>query len=137
MLLTYEQTEYLRKCSYMTAASAVYCLWQGHYNLVAVPGGVFLTSQFYWGNPTSQIRRYIDITYVLSALTYQSIISRNACYILYYLIITGCGIACYPVSWYYYNREQFWPSTYWHSGTHTLAVLANFILYSGYINPAI
>ena len=64
-------TNIIYRVSYFSLVSATYALYRGHYDLVLVPGGVFLTSIQYWSDPTNVTKRYIDMTYVTSALIYQ------------------------------------------------------------------
>jgi hypothetical protein len=134
IILLPEQSFFIWRLSFLSLFSFFYSIYQGHYNLCFVPGGVFITSINYWYKPDYSWRRYLDIFYVKSALIYQIIKARNAEYaFLYYLILT-ISILFYPLGIYFYKKKLYWYSTYAHSCIHIIANIANIILYSGYIN---
>lgn len=76
---------------------------------------------------------------VLISLLYQNYkaycLCRNVkynrvCGLLYYFIIfMACSF--YPVSNYYYKKEQYGLSTFYHSLVHVFGNIANVVLYSG------
>ena len=47
-----------------------------------------------------------------------------------YYITVSMALALYPISIYYYNKKQYWYSTYAHCMVHIIANVSNFILYS-------
>jgi hypothetical protein len=109
----------------------MYALYRGHYALAPVPGGVFLTSINYWGNPGDAWRRQLDMVYVVAAFLYQSFLAREAQYATAYYLLSSIGLASYPIGWLAYLRGDIWLSVYIHSIIHMAGNLANVALYSG------
>ena len=108
-------------------------LYKGHYDLVLVPGGVFLTSINYWHKPDYSWRRYVDMVYVKMAVSYQMYRAYNAENARLYYFILFFSIFCYKIGNYYYKKKMYWHSTYSHSMLHIIANLSNFVLYAGTI----
>jgi len=98
-----------------------------------VPGGVFLTSLAYWGNPHSSLCKTIDITYVLSSFLYQCYYAYSADHSAAYFTLSVLTMCFYPASYYYYNRGYLWESVYIHSCFQVMANITLFVLYSGKI----
>lgn len=73
------------------------------------------------------------MTYVILAFLYQSILAREAQYASAYYLLSGVGLASYPIGWYAYLQGDVWRSVYIHSIIHMAGNIANVILYSGYI----
>ena len=131
-----DQYNYLWKTSWLSLISALYAFYHGHYDMVLVPGGVFLTSINYWRKPDYSWRRYADMCYVTGALSYQMLRSCKSQYGGVYVILTTVSaIYFYPLGIYYFTRGKYWHSAYAHSMIHILGNVANIILYSGYIEP--
>ncbi len=56
-------------------------------------------------------------------------------YALLYYLTTLTSIYFFYIDVYYYNKRNYWYSTYAHCMLHLIANIANIILYSGYIVP--
>jgi hypothetical protein len=121
------------RISYFSLLSALYAYYRSHYRLVVVPGSVFLTSINYWRKPEYSWRRDLDITVVKLALLYQCYMAQNSQYSKEYYTIVLVGCLCYPVGVYYYNKKDYWRSTFFHSLVHLLGNISNIVLYSGSI----
>lgn len=135
LILSYEQSYFIWKASFLSLFSAIYALHNGYYDLALVPGGIFLTSINYWRKPDYSWRRHLDMGYVKCALTYQMIRAYNAEYAKLYYATLFAGVCFYPLGIHFYRRKLFWHSTYAHSMIHVVANVSNVILYSGYIVP--
>jgi hypothetical protein len=132
-----EQSRFIWKVSWMSLYSSLYAIQRRHYSVAMVPGGVFLTSIYYWRNPDySSWRRKLDMSYIGASLIYQTIRAYNSENSkMYYFIMIG-AVCCYPMSYHFYYKKQYWKSTYFHSMVHVVANIANIVLYSGHILPA-
>lgn len=128
-----EQSKMIYNLSFLSLGSFVYALYNGHYDLSICPGGVFLTSIYYWVHPDYSWRRYLDMTYVIMALSYQLYRARSSQYMIPYYSMVCSAVSMYPLGIYYYKKKQYWNSTYAHCALHILANIANIILYSGWI----
>lgn len=124
-------TNIIYRVSHFSLVSATYALYRGHYDLVLVPGGVFLTSIQYWSDPTNITKRYIDITYVTSALIYQIIRARNFDNAIWYYGVVSLAMGMYPIGVYLHQNGRDEESTFFHCLVHILGNLSNFVLYSG------
>jgi hypothetical protein len=119
--------------SWSSLPAGIYALTRGYYDLSAVPLGVFATSLMYWTKPERySCRRYLDMTYVGTALLYQGIRSVGAEHMIWYYIVLCIALCCYPVSEFYHDRHS-WAAALFHGGIHVFGNVANVILYSGYI----
>ena len=96
-----------------------------------VPGGVFLTSISYWGNPNSKVRKVVDMIYVKSAFVYQTYYASTSQFSREYYLLSLITILCYPASWYLYQTKKMWASVYMHAFMHFLANCACILLYAG------
>lgn len=96
-----------------------------------VPGGVFLTSISYWGNPNSKMRKVVDMITVKSAFVYQTYYASLSQFEREYYLLSLVTILCYPASWYLYQTKKMWASVYMHALMHFLANCACILLYSG------
>ena len=134
LIFTPDKSKYLFRISWLSLFSSIYAIKCGHYDMAVVPGGIFLTSINHWRNPAFiSWRRTCDIYYVRAGLLYQLIRSYNAQYAKKYYLCTLLGISFFPVSWYYYNKRQYWKSVISHGMLHAICNVANVILYTGYI----
>lgn len=129
------QYVFIWRFSFVSLISAIYALYNNYYDIAIVPGGVFVTSITYWWKPNKSWRRNIDILYVKIALFYQIIRAIGADYALLYYLTTLTSIYFFYIGVYYYNKRNYWYSTYAHCMLHLIANIANIILYSGYIVP--
>ena len=131
-----DQCALIRKMSILSLLSAIYAIYNSHYDLALVPGGIFLTTLIYWKNPRyDSWQRIVDITYVSLGLLYQLIRAYNSEYYKLYYIVIFVSLLFYPISFYYYNKKLYWYSTYAHIMLHIGANISNIILYSGTIDP--
>lgn len=128
-ILLPEQSYFIWKISHLSLFTALYALYTGHYDLAICPGGVYLTSILYWRYPDYSWRRYLDMSYVTFAVSYQSIRAYNAKHANLYYATMGASMCFYPIGVYYYNKHKYWHSTYAHSMLHLGANIANMILY--------
>jgi len=133
LVLYPEYSNVLFKASFLSLGSALYALAKGHCYIGIVPLGVFLTSINYWRKPDYSWRRYLDMTYVHFAFSYQLYLARNAEYGRYYYAISFLSAGFYQIGLIYYKRKDYWRSTYAHTGLHIVSNVANVILYSGKI----
>ena len=130
-----DQSNLLWRTSCISIFSSIYAVYQKHYILSLLPAGVFLTSINYWRHPDYSWRRYADITFVNFAITYQTYyaFSHDAEHFVISMVIMGAAAQFYLIGIYFYVIEQYWLSTYCHSGLHLLANISIIILYSGKI----
>lgn len=129
-----DQSNYLWRLSWLSFASGIYGITQGHYDLAVVPLGVWITSINYWRKPDYSWRRYADITYVHVSLIYQLLRSIEAQYRIPYWIVLGVAVGFYPIGCYFHqtgDNRGGWPSTICHGMVHIFGNISNFILYSG------
>lgn len=128
-----DKTQYMciYRISYLSLLSFAYALYRTHYHLALVPGSVFLTSIHYWKYPTYSYRRYLDMVVVKISLFYQLYTAWNAEYGNAYYTIMTVALAFYPLGVYYYNKKDYWNSTYAHMLLHLLANIGNIVLYAG------
>jgi len=132
-----EQCKIIYNLSYVSLFSAVYAIYNNQYLLACCPGGVFFTSIYYWSKPTfDSPRRYIDIGYLSSSLSYQLYRAYYSQYMAQYYAIMICAVSFYPLGYYYYNRNRYWESTYAHCMIHIVANIGNIVLYSGEFMPS-
>jgi hypothetical protein len=132
-ILEKEQYIVLYRVSYLSLFSALYAFYRTHYHLVIVPGSVFLSSIHYWKKPDYSYRRYLDMAVVKSAVIYQHYMAYNAQYANTYYAILYIAMLSYPIAIYYYNKKDYWASTYAHMILHIIANIGNIVLYSGYV----
>lgn len=85
------------------------------------------TSILYWRKAYKKcIRRYMDIILIFILLSYSlsyCILYRKC---LWYVFFQCFAILSYIISTYYYNKLQYWKSTYWHCMVH---IFCNIALY--------
>ena len=124
------QSKCIWRVSFLSMLSCSYAIYQGHYDLAIVPGGVFMTSINYWRLPTYGWRRNLDMTYVCGALIYQSIRAYKMTTAAPYYHLMGIASLLYPMSIYLYKKKCYWWSTYVHCMVHIVANMGNLVLYS-------
>ena len=73
------------------------------------------------------------MTVVKSAVIYQHYMAYNAEYANMYYTILYIAMLSYPIGLYYYNKKDYWKSTYAHMMLHIMANIGNIVLYSGNI----
>ena len=126
-----DQSNFLWNLSWLSLASGIYGISQGHYNLAVVPIGVWITSINYWKKPDYSWRRYADITFVHVSLSYQVLNSFRAEYRFQYWACLGVAVVFYPLGCYLHSQNKNkWHSTLCHGMVHVLGNVSNVILYS-------
>lgn len=100
-----QQANILYRVSYLSLLSSLFAFYNGHYDLVLVPGGVFATSILFWSNPDSTSwRRYVDMMYVKISLLYQLFRAYNADYVFAHYLLMILAVSWYPVGNYLYSK---------------------------------
>jgi hypothetical protein len=126
-MLTKQQSNVLYTTSYFSLASSIFGLYMCQ-TLAILPLVVFCTSINYWRDPVhNSIRRYIDISSVVTCVSYQLYHTRehNS-----YIIISFCGFALYPIARYMSSRGYIWSSVVLHGTMHFICNVGNIVLYS-------
>lgn len=134
-ILHKDQYNFIWRMSFLSLFSSFYGIYNKQYDIAFVPFGVFLTSINYWRKPDYSWRRYLDMTYVKLAFSYQLIKAYNSDNFKLYYFLTLLTISFYSLGVYYYRKKMYWKSTYSHSMIHVLGNISNIILYSGCIAP--
>ena len=133
-ILQREQYILIYRVSYFSLISSLYALYRGHYHLVMVPASVFLSSINYWRKPDYSYRRYLDMIVVKTAVSYQHYMVYNTDNAMLYYAIVYIGLLSYPIGIYYYNKGDYWKSTYFHIFLHIISNIGNIVLYSSNLN---
>jgi hypothetical protein len=114
----------------------IYTFTQYKYDLILVPAGTFLTSINYWKKPRyNSWQRDLDVFYIYTSFSYQTIRCYNAEYIHYFVMYMFIGICFYRLSAYMYDKKYTWVSVFMHSCLHMFANIAILNVNSGYIEP--
>ena len=119
--------------SSISAFTAIYAIYRGHYISSLAPAGVFITSINYWRHPTYGWRRTLDVAYVMVGFFFMLAVAYYASNGSRYYIIATLGAACYPISHYFHNNGQEYMGTLMQSYIHILGNLALFVMFSGNI----
>jgi hypothetical protein len=125
-----EQYNFIYNVSFITLGSAIYAIYNGHYDFAICSACVFLTSINYWRKPLYDWRRSLDMACVHLMLSYQVYRGYRSQYMVPYYTLTIIAIGFYPLGIYYYKKKRYWISTYSHCMLHIIANIANWILYS-------
>ena len=128
-----EQYNLIWRVSFLALFSSIYALRNKQYDLMFVPGGIFITSIIYWYKPDYSWRRTLDMTFVKLALCYQIIRGYKSRYFKFYSMLLCCSIFSYMLGIYFYKKGMLWKSTYSHCMLHILANSATIILYKGLV----
>jgi hypothetical protein len=134
LILLPEQYNLIWRVSWLSLISTIYALYRKHYELVIVPGGIFITSINYWRKPDYSWRRYVDMIYVQFALHYQNIKAYNMEYAKIYYVLIFVSIIWFFIGIYYYKKNDHWKSTYCHLMLHIMANIGNLILYCSHFD---
>ena len=134
---------YLPECSrilwttsWLFLGTSVYTVYNQHYDLVIIPGGLFLTSINYWRDPHfNSWQRTVDVYYIYISFSYQVIRCYNAEYIIHFLLGLAFCLFLYKLSGITYNNNMILLSALLHSSLHIIANLSIAGLNSGYIEP--
>ena len=134
-ILPREQSSFLWYLSWGALISFLFAVYRGHYDLMIVPGGVFLTSINYWRRPDYSWRRYVDMAVVQTSVVYQTwhAYTYRAQYATPYFFFVICAVMMFPVGIYYHKNDTHWISTGCHAMVHVFGNTANIVLYSGYV----
>ena len=136
-ILEEQQYSLIYRTSYLSLLSSLYAIYRCHYAVSLLPASIFLTSIHYWKKPDYSYRRYLDMAVVKSAIVCQHYVAYNAQYANIYYGIFAVGLFAYPIGIYYYQKKDYWKSTYAHMALHLMANIGSMILYSGYITPPV
>jgi hypothetical protein len=132
-----DQCKMIYNLAYLSLCSSLYATYNQQYLLACCPGGVFVTSIYYWSKPTINTpRRYVDMCYLSSSLIYQLYRAYYSQYMTIYYTIMAFAVSFYPLGYYYYNHNRYWESTYAHCMIHIVANIGNIVLYSGNFMPS-
>jgi hypothetical protein len=134
-LLNSQQSIVIYRTSYLICALSLYGFIKGKYDLASIAFCGFLTSINYWRNPVYGLRRNVDRAVIPIGLFYHAIRAYRCERCTVYYSVAALTVACYPVSWHYYNKKYYWVSTYLHCTLHLLANTTFYILYSSDIIP--
>lgn len=122
--------------SWLFLGTSVYTVYNRQYDLVVVPGGLFLTSINYWRDPHfNSWQRTVDVYYIYVSFGYQIIRCYNAEYFIYFALGLVLCVLLYKVSGIAYNYKMFFLSTLLHSCLHIIANMSIAYLNSGFIDP--
>jgi len=126
-----DQALVLWRSSWSSGISCVYALYQNKLYWAPIPALVLLTSLNYWKNPRNgSWEQRLDISCVGIALIHHLTVAYyTKMYIPYYMLISIAS-SCFPISYYYYFKNDMWTSTYYHCALHVIANIANLVLYS-------
>ena len=126
-----DQAAVLWCSSWLSGLSSLYAIYQGNIHFVPFSATTFLTSLNYWKNPRfGSWEQRLDISCVgISLMHHLTVAYYTEIYIQYYTLIS-IAACCYPVSYYYYFKNDKWTSTYCHCALHVIATIANLLLYS-------
>ena len=131
-----ENSRILWTSSWLFLGSSIYTVYNCHYDLVIVPGGLFLTSINYWRDPHfNSWQRTLDVNYIYFSFTYQLMRCYSAQYIVHFLLGLLVCVFLYKLSLITFNYKMFFLSTLLHSSLHIFANLSLLGLNSGYIEP--
>jgi len=131
-----ECSRILWSSSWLFLGTSIYTVYNNKYDLVIVPGGLFLTSINYWKDPHfNSWQRTVDVYYIYFSFLYQVIRCYNSQYILQFFL--GLAFCCflYKLSGITYNRNMIFLSALLHSSLHITANLSIVGINSGYIEP--
>lgn len=131
-----EHSRILWTSSWLFLGTTVYTIYQSKYDLVIVPGGIFLTSINYWKKPIfNSWERSIDVYYIYTSFSYQVIRCYNAQYCMYLFFGLICCFFLNKLSNITYSKQMFLVSVLLHFFLH---IFANFSILSvnmGYVEP--
>jgi hypothetical protein len=131
-----ENSRILWSSSWLFLGSSIYTVYNHHYDLVIVPGGLFLTSINYWRDPHfNSWQRTLDVNYIYFSFSYQLMRCYSAQYIVHFLLGLLVCLFLYKLSLMTFNYKMFLLSTLLHSSLHIFANLSILGLNSGYIEP--
>lgn len=130
-LVTLDQARFIRTLAWSSSISSAVALMRGYYFPSLLQFGVCITSFLYWSKPTYSWRRWVDIAYVHTVITYQLYLALSASNRAPYYVFTLCAWACYPVGWYFHSIGETWLGCIWHGYIHILANIGSTVLYLG------
>lgn len=129
LVLQREQYNLIWRYSWLSLCTSMYAVYNKYYVLACLPGGIFVTSILYWQKPDYSIRRYIDIIYSTSAISYQMYYAYDTKNAIPYYTFMSLGITSFMIGVYFHKKNN-WYSTYFHIGLHVLGNIANVFLFS-------
>ena len=122
--------------AWLSLFSSLVGIYYGHYDLAFFTFLIFLTSLFYWRNPTYSWRRNLDIIVVQIGIiwhTYRALHAENK---IPYFAFLFSGMGAFLLGWFFFKQGQTWLGTISHTFVHILMNVAVLFLYVGHIEPA-
>lgn len=90
---------------------------------------IHLTSITYWRNAKHYIyTRYLDILSVIGLIMGNLFYCIYNNYNYFYILLQSIAVLMYPLSYYYYNKNYYWLSTYIHTLVHIISNIAIWFL---------
>ena len=123
------------KVCYLLSMTSFYGFYRKKYDTASILFCGFLTSINYWRNPTFGLRRRLDMTAIPIGIMYHALRAYNSQYYFAYYALNAACVLFYPASCYYYNKRQYWTSTYLHCMVHLIGNASFIVLYSGTLLP--
>jgi hypothetical protein len=123
------------KVCYLLSITSFYGFYRKKYDTACILFCGFLTSINYWHYPTFGLRRRLDMTAIPIGLLYHALRAYNSQYYCAYYALNVACVLFYPASCYYYNKRQYWTSTYLHCMVHLIGNTSFIVLYSGSLLP--
>jgi len=120
----------------LAACSSLWAMYQHYYDLSFVCMGVYLTSVNYWRKPDYSWRRYVDMIAVKVAFAYHLFCAYGAEYCVWYIAFVCAALFSYYMGIVLFRQNLIWLSVFAHCMLHVFANVGNYVLYSGYLNPA-
>ena len=130
-----EQCNFLWRTSWCTLPTAICAYYNNYYFSSALCICILLTSLNYWRKPVYGFSRNLDMFTTFTSVGLHLIKGINSEYALIHYPLVFIGLSCYPIGVYYYNKKQYWLSTYFHGSLHFISNVAYFILFCGKIEP--
>jgi len=124
LILPQEQSKFIYYISYCAVPSFLYGLYTKQYFYALTPGIGFITSINYWRHPIYSWRRNVDICFVCSSYIYNMFNANKTYYAMWYYTFACIAGSFYLLSWFYYNKKQYWLSTYSHGMVHVFGNIA-------------
>ena len=119
-------------CAWLSIPSAIYAYSHpASAHFAVIPASVWATSLIYWRNPVmNSWRQRIDISVVLSGLTYQTYYAFQYANLAQTYVVLICTAAvCYKFGYYLWTCGCVWPATYAHATIHIIGNIGNLLLY--------
>ena len=123
-----EQYNILWGSSWISLFPTITAIKNEKYDLAFCTGGVWLSSLLFWKHPVNNWRRLLDILLVRGCFSYQMYKSFQLNRELVFIPVSMIGLGSYYTGCHFYNKGNYWISTYCHLSLHIFANIGNFIL---------